>query len=44
MNCNYELGSGIASAKYPPSKKFYDDYQKKFGEPIESGHGPGSCL
>jgi len=41
MNCNYELGSGIASAKYPLSKKFYDDYQKKFGEPIESGHGPG---
>jgi branched-chain amino acid transport system substrate-binding protein len=39
MNCNYELGSGIASAKYPPSKKFYDDYEKKFGAPIESGHG-----
>lgn len=41
MNCNYELGSGIASAKYPPSKKFYDDYAKKFGGPTESGHGPG---
>jgi len=41
LNCNYELGSGIASAKYPPSMKFYDDYKKKFGVPIESGHGPG---
>ncbi|MGO9117559.1 MAG: ABC transporter substrate-binding protein [Desulfomonilaceae bacterium] len=41
MNCNYELGSGIAPAKYPPAKKFYDDYRKKFGEAIESGHGPG---
>ena len=39
MNCNFELGSGIAPAKYPPAKKFYDDYQKKFGVPIESGHG-----
>lgn len=41
INVNYELGSGIAPAKYPPAKKFYDDYTKKFGAPIESGHGPG---
>ena len=40
MNCNYELGSGIATEKYPPSKKFYDAYKKKFGAPVESGHGP----
>jgi len=40
LNCNYELGSGIATEKYPPSKKFYDAYQKKFGVPVESGHGP----
>lgn len=40
MNCNYELGSGIATEKYPPCKKFYDAYKKKFGVPVESGHGP----
>jgi branched-chain amino acid transport system substrate-binding protein len=41
MNCNYELGSGIASPKYPPSMKFYNDYKKKYGETVEAGHGPG---
>jgi branched-chain amino acid transport system substrate-binding protein len=40
INVNFELGSGIATAKYPPCKKFYDDYQKKYGAPIEAGHGP----
>jgi len=40
MNADYELGSGIASKKYPPSQKFYDDYTKKYGTPIQSGHGP----
>ncbi len=40
INVNFELGSGIATEKYAPCKKFYDDYQKKFGAPIESGHGP----
>ncbi len=41
LNTNYELGSGIAPDKYAPAKKFYDDYTKKFGQPIESHHGPG---
>lgn len=41
LNSDYELGSGIATEKYPPSKKFYDDYKKKYGTTIESGHGPG---
>jgi branched-chain amino acid transport system substrate-binding protein len=41
MNCTFEIGSGIGPAKYPPAKKFYDDYEKKYGAPIESGHGPG---
>lgn len=41
LNSDYELGSAIATAKYPPSQKFYDDYTKKYGGPIESGHGPG---
>jgi len=40
MNSDYELGSGIASKKYPPSQKFYDDYAKKYGGAIQSGHGP----
>ncbi len=40
LNANFELGSAIATPKYAPSKKFYDDYQKKFGIPMEAGHGP----
>ncbi len=40
MNCDYELGSAIATNKYPPSQKFYDAYKKKYGETIEAGHGP----
>jgi branched-chain amino acid transport system substrate-binding protein len=41
INCTFEIGGGIGPAKYPPAKKFFDDYEKKFGVPIESGHGPG---
>ncbi|MGO9572410.1 MAG: ABC transporter substrate-binding protein [Desulfomonilaceae bacterium] len=40
INVNFEIGSGIATEKYAPSKKFYDDYQKKYNTPIEAGHGP----
>jgi branched-chain amino acid transport system substrate-binding protein len=40
INVNFELGSGISSAKYEPTKVFYEAYQKKFGVPIEAGHGP----
>jgi branched-chain amino acid transport system substrate-binding protein len=40
MNTNFEIGSGIASKKYPPSQKFYDAYKKKYGSAIQSGHGP----
>jgi branched-chain amino acid transport system substrate-binding protein len=40
INADYELGSGIATEKYPPSQKFYDDYKKKYGGAIQSGHGP----
>ncbi|MCB2227694.1 MAG: ABC transporter substrate-binding protein [Desulfarculaceae bacterium] len=39
VNSVFELGS-IPSAKYPPSKKFYDAYLAKYGKPIEAGHGP----
>lgn len=41
INADYELGSGIASKKYPPSEKFYNDYKKKYGASVQSGHGPG---
>ncbi|MBF0549681.1 MAG: ABC transporter substrate-binding protein [Deltaproteobacteria bacterium] len=40
LNCNFELGSAIASAKVPMSKKFEEAYQKKWGAPVEAGHGP----
>ncbi|MCF8033119.1 MAG: ABC transporter substrate-binding protein [Desulfarculaceae bacterium] len=39
VNAVFELGS-IPSAKYPPSKKFYDAYVAKYGKPLEAGHGP----
>jgi branched-chain amino acid transport system substrate-binding protein len=40
LNANYEIGSGIATNKYPPSEKFYNEYKKKYGVAIQSGHGP----
>ncbi|MCX5862747.1 MAG: ABC transporter substrate-binding protein [Desulfomonile sp.] len=40
LNSCFELGSAIPSAKYPPATKFYEDYLKKYGEPMEAGHGP----
>jgi branched-chain amino acid transport system substrate-binding protein len=41
INCNFELGSAIASKKVPPSVEFLKAYQKKYGKPMEAGHGPG---
>ncbi len=40
LEANWEIGSGIPASKYPPSAQFFDAYQKKFGMPVESGHGP----
>ncbi len=40
MNAVFEIGSAIPTAKYAPAKKFYEDYLKKYGEPMEAGHGP----
>jgi branched-chain amino acid transport system substrate-binding protein len=40
MNTTFELGSGIASSKVPASQAFFDAYTKKYGKPIQSGHGP----
>jgi branched-chain amino acid transport system substrate-binding protein len=40
VNVNFELGSAIASKKVPASIAFIEAYQKKFGKPMEAGHGP----
>jgi branched-chain amino acid transport system substrate-binding protein len=40
INCNFELGSAIASKKVPASENFYHAYEKKYGKPMEAGHGP----
>jgi branched-chain amino acid transport system substrate-binding protein len=39
MNAIFEIGN-MPTEKYPPAKAFYDAYLKKYGEGIESGHGP----
>ena len=39
INCNFEMGSAISTAKVPKSKTFAEAYQKKWGVPIEAGHG-----
>jgi branched-chain amino acid transport system substrate-binding protein len=39
INCNFEMGSAISSAKVPKSIAFTDAYEKKYGVPIEAGHG-----
>jgi branched-chain amino acid transport system substrate-binding protein len=40
VNVNFELGSAIASQKVPKSVDFYASYEKKYGRPMEAGHGP----
>jgi branched-chain amino acid transport system substrate-binding protein len=40
VNCNFELGSAVASQKVPKSVDFYAAYEKKYGKPMEAGHGP----
>jgi branched-chain amino acid transport system substrate-binding protein len=40
INCNFELGSAIASKKVPQSVAFLESYKKKTGKPMEAGHGP----
>jgi len=39
INCNFELGSAIATDKVVASKTFNDAYEKRWGAPIEAGHG-----
>jgi branched-chain amino acid transport system substrate-binding protein len=40
INTNFEIGSAIPTEKYKPAKEFYDKYEKKYGKPMEAGHGP----
>ena len=40
LNWVFELGSAIPAAKYPPATKFYNAYKKKYGKPLDAGHGP----
>jgi branched-chain amino acid transport system substrate-binding protein len=40
VNCNFEMGSAIASEKVPQSVAFYQAYEKRWGKPLEAGHGP----
>ncbi len=40
LNMNFEIGSAIPTEKYPPAKQFFEAYLKKFGAPMEAGHGP----
>jgi branched-chain amino acid transport system substrate-binding protein len=40
INCNFELGSALGSKKVPSSIAFLEAYNKKFGKPMEAGHGP----
>ena len=39
INCVFEIGN-MPAQKYPPASKFYNAYLKKYGKPIEAGHGP----
>jgi branched-chain amino acid transport system substrate-binding protein len=40
LNVSFEIGSAIPTEKYEPAKQFYEAYLKKYGEPMEAGHGP----
>lgn len=39
LNVVFELGN-VPSVAYPPAKRFYDAFEKRFGHKIEAGHGP----
>jgi len=40
INCNFEMGSAVSSAKIPQSKTFNKAYKKRWGAAIQAGHGP----
>ena len=40
LNCNFEVGSAIASSKIPKSVEFYNKYKRLYGKEIQAGHSP----
>jgi branched-chain amino acid transport system substrate-binding protein len=40
INCNFEMGSAIASAKIPRSVAFEKAYRRRWGKVLQAGHGP----
>ena len=40
LNCHFEVGSAIASAKIPKSVEFYNKYKSLYGKEIQAGHSP----
>ncbi len=40
MNSIFEVGSAISSSKIAPSVAFEQAYAKRWGKPLEAGHGP----
>ena len=40
INCNFEVGSAIASVKIPKSVEFYNKYKRLYGKEIQAGHSP----
>ena len=40
INCNFEMGSAIASEEMEQAVAFLNAYEKRWGEPIQAGHGP----
>ena len=39
INCIFEVGN-IPCPKIPESVRFWEDYKKRYGQPIEAGHAP----
>ena len=39
LNVIFELGN-VPSTRYPPAARFYHDFAKRYGRPVQSGHGP----
>jgi branched-chain amino acid transport system substrate-binding protein len=41
INMNFELGSAIASKKWPKAMAFEQAFEKKYKRPLDGGHGEG---
>lgn len=39
LNVIFELGN-LPSRRYPPATAFYQAFQRRWGQPVQSGHGP----